>query len=324
MDKQKEEALINKYSYMFSEYFEGKERKKKHEELNKEVQELARQGELTDQQKEEFKLKREQIKPFHSIAFGFECDDGWHDLLDELMGRVQKLDKDKSVRVLQVKEKFGGLRFYYSGGGIRVDIIGLGSIGTGPDKEEDPIFDLINEYEHKSYGVCEVCGQPGKLCQSDSLWLKTVCKEHRNIPTWGGAPQNFRPVVHFNSKREVIVRNEYISKVVKQDWLEDRDEWQLELENGEKVMQSECRRIPCNRLWESWIVTRRDTGKEYVVVSKNFTIEDGWTYEIKNEDAIIPYAKESDLEPVKDPETGWIKLVKEEKNAESGTGDTPS
>ena len=45
-----------------------------------------------------------------------ECDDGWFDILDTLCGQIkQSLESHKDVRVevVQIKEKFGGLRFYY-------------------------------------------------------------------------------------------------------------------------------------------------------------------------------------------------------------------
>jgi len=53
------------------------------------------------------------------MCFGFECGDGWFDLIDVLCSTIQSyLDSNPSkqqVVVVQVKEKFGTLRFYTEG-----------------------------------------------------------------------------------------------------------------------------------------------------------------------------------------------------------------
>ena len=54
---------------------------------------------------------------------GMECGDGWFDLIDLLCSMIQfGIDQGHTppVRVLQVKEKFGTLRFYIRGGNERV------------------------------------------------------------------------------------------------------------------------------------------------------------------------------------------------------------
>lgn len=80
------------------------------------------------------------------------CMDGWYDLIDELSSKLEPL----GVVAMQVKEKFGGLRFY---------------IGPGTDEA----FDLIEEAERKSVHICEKCGQPGE--QRNTGWVKTLCDE---------------------------------------------------------------------------------------------------------------------------------------------------
>lgn len=91
--------------------------------------------------------------------FGIECDDGWYNLLDELCSRIEdKLDKEvDEFFVDQVKEKYGGLRFYVS-------------------SATEEILDLIDEYEEKSYTICESCGKSGKLVNHFG-WYKTVCED---------------------------------------------------------------------------------------------------------------------------------------------------
>jgi hypothetical protein len=109
------------------------------------------------------------FKPDYSLqnnlmAFGFECDEGWYSLIDELCSKLEKLINEKYPKlkkgkypfeVSQVKEKYGGLRFY---------------INSAPEE----ILDLIDEYEKKSYKICEICGEPGELKEVNH-WYKTVC-----------------------------------------------------------------------------------------------------------------------------------------------------
>ena len=50
--------------------------------------------------------------------YGFECGDGWYWLIDHLCEHLQwHIDQNglPQVTASQVKEKFGGLRFYYGG-----------------------------------------------------------------------------------------------------------------------------------------------------------------------------------------------------------------
>lgn len=106
------------------------------------------------------------------IMFGFECGDGWYDLLYQLFENleevVKKLDLTKEPDfgtteifkfcILQVKEKYGGLRVY-----------------TNWETEE--IADLISNAEKESFNICEVCGSPGKL-RTDVGWIKVYCDLH--------------------------------------------------------------------------------------------------------------------------------------------------
>lgn len=58
----------------------------------------------------------------------------------------------------QVKEKFGGLRFYYRGGDTFIE--GIAAMA-----------------ESMSYVTCEECGNPGK--PNTSGWIRTLCTTHR-------------------------------------------------------------------------------------------------------------------------------------------------
>ena len=94
-----------------------------------------------------FKGRKEPISQ-NLMAFGFDCNDGWFSLLDELCNKIYSYCKKNKLtipKVLQVKEKFGSLRFYV-------------------DSDSDNyIENLINEYEIKSSNTCEFCGNKGNI-----------------------------------------------------------------------------------------------------------------------------------------------------------------
>lgn len=99
----------------------------------------------------------------YSKGMYFECDIGWYDLIDELSAKIEplleklNLENEEKAHATQVKEKYGSLRFYISGG-------------------TDEIFKIIDEYEMKSEEICEVCGKKGKLIHGP--WITTLCDEH--------------------------------------------------------------------------------------------------------------------------------------------------
>lgn len=84
-----------------------------------------------------------------------EVGPGWSDLLRRLVDDL--FAKGWDGRVLQVKEKFGGLRFYIN-------------------KCADGLDDRISQAEDESYRTCEECGLPG-VARSGG-WIKTLCDLH--------------------------------------------------------------------------------------------------------------------------------------------------
>lgn len=94
-----------------------------------------------------------------AVYWGVECGDGWHNLLDTLCHDIQSYINSEHVQqvtFIQVKEKFGELRIYY----------------TLIDKHID---DLIKEVAKKSKVTCEYCGAPGVHQKTSSGWVKTLC-----------------------------------------------------------------------------------------------------------------------------------------------------
>lgn len=85
--------------------------------------------------------------------FGIECGLGWKTIVQPLIDLCNKYN----VRIFQVKEKFGGLRFYI-------------------DEAPLVIHDAIQAAEIESFKTCEICGRPGEL--RGGSWLKTTCDAH--------------------------------------------------------------------------------------------------------------------------------------------------
>ena len=101
---------------------------------------------------------------FMPIAFGFECGDGWFELLAECIKALElecmKIEDPKQrPTASQIKEKYGTLRFYISG-------------------YTDDMGAIINKAEQRSAETCEKCGAPGET--NDGGWLSTLCDPCRN------------------------------------------------------------------------------------------------------------------------------------------------
>ncbi len=105
-----------------------------------------------------------------------EFDEGWHDLVDKLSAEIyEKYDQWNNVSdlpyVAQMKEKFGGLRFYLESDTFFMD---------EPDKYEE-LDKIIRKYEGIAKKVCETCGKEGTLGKrkNSDYWLKTLCEDCR-------------------------------------------------------------------------------------------------------------------------------------------------
>lgn len=146
------------------------------------------------------------------MCWGFECGDGWYQILDSLCGQIEhhvswkrkqrmydlkraraaKKGREALIKFLagkgtanawteeraddilengdrditpyvsrvvvdQVKEKFGGLRFYYHGG-------------------DDVVDGMVRMAESWAGHICEQCGNPGTIRHGG--WVRTLCDKH--------------------------------------------------------------------------------------------------------------------------------------------------
>ena len=165
-----------------------------------------------------------------AMCWGFDCGDGWYNIIDVLCGNIQhhvdqkrrerarvlkfnralkralagdtrplqmhftfgnKTEPDEwaidysnnaiakaefkevpprmpYITASQVKEKFGGLRFYTNG-------------------YNESVSAMISMAESMSYRTCEVCGNPGR--SNNYGWISTLCDTHR-LERGEDLPQN--------------------------------------------------------------------------------------------------------------------------------------
>lgn len=95
----------------------------------------------------------------------FNCSvsvgEGWWPIIEEICDYVDRVNVTvkglEDFKILQVKEKFGGLRIYYLGG-------------------DETLRGMINMAEIMSFHICEVCGD--KAEPSGESWIKTLCEKH--------------------------------------------------------------------------------------------------------------------------------------------------
>lgn len=114
----------------------------------------------------EINLRR--VNTFSSMAsVGY----GWRGIVTALTLALAKTDPD--YKIYQIKEKFGGLRFY------------VGKVGTVG-------LEMIRWAEAQSYSICEACGDYGS--GREGGWLKTLCDDCNKLRAAGGRPwlENFR------------------------------------------------------------------------------------------------------------------------------------
>jgi hypothetical protein len=109
-------------------------------------------------------------KPFGGFAIG----EGWWLIVDLLCMHIQEhinwanrnagrypnkgYEPVEQVVVAQIKEKFGGLRFYYDGG-------------------DEYVRGLVTMAELWAGRTCEVCGERGSI--GGDGWVTTLCPTHR-------------------------------------------------------------------------------------------------------------------------------------------------
>jgi hypothetical protein len=119
---------------------------------------------------EAFVKRLEETYPnmFSQRYGGIAVSQGWWPIIETLCANIQShtdwWNKNRETRpvveqvvVEQIKEKFGGLRFYYSGG-------------------DDTVAGMVRMAEAWADIACEECGAAGK--RRSGGWIRTLCDHH--------------------------------------------------------------------------------------------------------------------------------------------------
>ena len=73
------------------------------------------------------------------------CGDGWKDIIRNTDKKLRYIDPD--YKIAQIKEKFGGLRYYYDH-----------SFESYGDVRREIMDDIVRAAEYEASRVCELCG----------------------------------------------------------------------------------------------------------------------------------------------------------------------
>lgn len=117
------------------------------------------------------RMEKSYPKMFANKYGGFAVGKGWYPILEVLCANIQQHiewaneQREKfgrgegcpQVIVEQIKEKFGGLRFYYQGG-------------------DEQIYGMVRMAEAWAGTACEECGGIGK--RRGGGWVRTLCDQH--------------------------------------------------------------------------------------------------------------------------------------------------
>ena len=95
------------------------------------------------------------------MSFGFECGDGWYQIINALSWGLTQLIKQgqTNLRAVQVKQKWGTLRYYIN----------------GSSKEANALIEMA---EILSGVTCEACGSI-KDVKPTKGWITYLCKNCR-------------------------------------------------------------------------------------------------------------------------------------------------
>lgn len=90
-----------------------------------------------------------------------DVDEGWYQLIADCDKELTAIDPN--YQIFQVKQKFGGLRYYFH--------------PSQPDTSK-AMHEVVTKYEKIASVTCEATGGPGVLMKSIGGWYKTLNPEY--------------------------------------------------------------------------------------------------------------------------------------------------
>lgn len=106
--------------------------------------------------------------------FGIEVNIGWYKIISNALINISKIDKYQTVMIDQIKEKFGGLRIYYSLNYEKQSLLEQDEINNLYKQ----IDNIIKNAEHEAYKTCERCGSIENV-ESKGIYILTLCNSCR-------------------------------------------------------------------------------------------------------------------------------------------------
>ena len=132
------------------------------------------------------RLCNQYRKQNSSFYRGFQCDDGWSELIYFCLSKIQLIADlaGLDIEIAQIKEKFAELRIY-------LDI----KTKEGVSKEQDDlarhiIWDVVEKASLASKKICEISGEYGTLCKDGSRYKTLSYKVTREKNEY----KNFNPI----------------------------------------------------------------------------------------------------------------------------------
>jgi len=141
-----------------------------------------RRWKLMEEFTQEFLIKDYPVL-LSNVRCGVSVQPGWgmlvHNLCSDIT-MVMAANSNLKVKVEQVKQKLGSLRFYasvYTNATIIDDLVTKVEVAPEHMVAREKIRALIQKAEADSTFTCEVCGAPGNIVNL-SGWLQASCKKH--------------------------------------------------------------------------------------------------------------------------------------------------
>ena len=102
---------------------------------------------------------KEKIVPEYPKSI--DVDEGWYQLVIDCDKELTAIDPH--YRIFQIKEKFGGLRYYFH---------------PSQSDTSKAMNEVVSKYEAIAARTCEATGGPGVLMKSIGGWRKTLNPEY--------------------------------------------------------------------------------------------------------------------------------------------------
>jgi len=111
----------------------------------------------------ELQLKIETLKSKIDPNYGqyISVDEGWYQIVVDCDKELTAIDPN--YRIFQIKEKFGGLRYYFQ-----------------PSQSDtlEAMNKVVSKYEEMASRTCEATGMPGVLMKSSTGRVKTLSPDY--------------------------------------------------------------------------------------------------------------------------------------------------